>query len=297
MAVGLWWDGAPNRQPLPPRSVALRAEPLAIDPAGVAPLRLVGAWRLTAPDPRFGGISALTIDQGRFLALSDSGVLYRFAVPGGAAAKVDISELPDGPGSPLFKVNRDSESLVRDVQGRGWWVGFETCNQIWLYDPGFRRVLGRMDFGKRRWPTNVGLEAMVADGRGLLLVPELGNEVVRVAGGKAVSKPLIDAGSRISDAVRLPDGEVLVLLRSAGATGFRLALGVLHEQPDGWLIERRVTLQVGRLANLEAITTQSLPNGATRLWLMSDDNLQPPLTTMLLALDVPPGRWPGGKSN
>jgi hypothetical protein len=29
------------------------------------------------------------------------------------------------------------------------------------------------------------------------------------------------------------------------------------------------------------------------LWLITDDNFQPPMTTMLVALDVPPGAWKG----
>ena len=282
-----------NRFPMPPRSVALHAEPLAMDAAGVTPLHLAGAWRLTAPDPRFGGISALAIDRGRFVALSDSGILYRFAIPGRSRQEVVISELPGGPGSPDLKENRDSESLARDPQGRGWWIGFETRNQIWLYDRSFGRALGHIDFGEERWPVNLGTEAMLADPGRLTLVPELAHEVVDVANGKAVSRPLRDVGSNISDMVRLPDGEMLILLRDLDLTGFHLALGVLVEHPDGWRVERRVPLHVGTFANLEAMTVERLPGGGVRLWLMTDDNFQPPLTTMLIALDLPSGRWRG----
>lgn len=293
--VMLDWGDLPDRFPMPPRTVPLNAEPLSIDPSGVLPLRIVGAWRLTAPDPRFGGLSALAMDQGKLLALSDSAVLYRFAPPGQWRATIAISELPDGPGLPSLKVDRDSESLTRDAHDRGWWVGFETSNQIWLYSPDFRRALGKIDFGRKRWPQNLGIEAMLADRGGLALVPELAHEVVAVGNGKAIGEPLEGVGSNISDMVRLPDGETIVLMRDLRLTGFDISLGALVRRPDGWRVERRVPLDLGRFMNVEAITTQALPSGTTRLWLVTDDNFQLPMTTGLFALDIPPGRWTGAR--
>ncbi len=288
------WDALPNRFPMAPHTVALHTEPIVLDPAAARPLRLVGAWTLKAPDPRFGGLSALAIDRGQLLALSDSAVLYRFSPPGEGPATVAISELPDGPGSPSFKVDRDSESLARDPGGRGWWVGFETNNQIWHYDNDFRRSFGRIDFGIARWPRNLGLEAMLAGpGSRFLLVPELAHEVVTVIGNRATIRPLSGVGSKISDAVRLPNGETIVMLRDYGLTGFRVALGALVETPSGWHVERRVPLRFGVFENLEGMAAQSLPGGGTRLWLVTDDNFQKPMTTDLFALDVPPGRWRG----
>lgn len=287
------WDEGPNRFPAPAMTVALRAERIAIDPAGVAPLRLVGAWRLTADDRRFGGLSALATDRGRLLAMSDSGVAFRFSPPGLGNGRVAIADVGDGPGSPLLKQNRDSESLARDPYGRGWWVGYEGRNTVWLYDRGFRRRLGSIEFGKKRWPRNVGIEAMLADRGHLILLPEGGGELVDVAQGQARPSPLRGTDSRISDTVRLPDGTVLVLLREVGLSGFRTALGVLTKDDGGWTITRRVPLDLGPFANAEGLAVQPLGQGATRLWVVTDDNFQPPLTTMLFALDLPPGGWPG----
>ncbi len=290
------WGSLPNRFPMAPRTVALHAEPIDLDPAAARPLHIAGAWRLTAPDPRFGGLSALAIDRGQLLALSDSAVLYRFSPPGEGPTTVAIAELPDGPGLPSWKVDRDSESLARDPGGRGWWVGFETNNQLWLYDSGFKRSLGRIDFGTKRWPKNLGIESMVAGpGDRLLLVPELAHEVLSIGGGRATSRPLTGVGSKISDAVRLPSGETLVLLRDYGLTGFRVALGALVDTPTGWRVERRVPLRFGMFYNLEGMAAEPLPGGGARLWLVTDDNFQKPMTTDLFALDVPPGRWRGAE--
>jgi hypothetical protein len=288
------WDALPNRFPMAARTVALLAEPIAIDLAAARPMRIAGAWHLTAPDPRFGGLSALAIDRGQLLALSDSAVLYRFSPPGAGPATVAISELPDGPGSPSFKVDRDSESLARDGLGRGWWVGFENNNQLWLYDRELRRPLRRIDFGVKRWPHNLGVESLVAGpGNELRLIPELAHEVVTIDGNRAIIRPLSGVGSKISDAVRLPDGETIALLRDYGLTGFQVALGALVETPSGWRVERRVALRFGPFENLEGMTAQALPGGVTRLWLITDDNFQKPMTTALYALDAPAGPWRG----
>lgn len=294
--LALRWSNGPDRFPLARTTVPLTAVPFTVDPAGVAPLRPVAAWRLSAPDPRFGGLSALTVDRGRFLALSDSSVLYRFDVPH-PGATVDISELPDGPGPPRWKESRDSESLARDVVGRGWWVGFETRNQLWLYDDTFKHALGRVNFGTARWPNNLGIEAMLSRPEGLILVPELAHEVVWVAHLQAVSEPLTGVGSKISDMVRLPDGETIALMRDLGLTGFRVALGALVRTPTGWRVERRVPIDLGHFMNVEGIAAQPRPDGGTRLWLVTDDNFQPPLHTVLVALDVPPGPWKGREEN
>lgn len=62
-------------------------------------------------------------------------------------------------------------------------------------------------------------------GRRFLLVPELAHEVITVSANHAASHPLTGVGSKISDAVRLPDGEIIVLLRDYGLAGLRTAFG------------------------------------------------------------------------
>ena len=147
-----WRAGTPDRREAGWRNALVRFEPVALDPRGFGELRLAGAWALTSDDPRFGGISALAIAGGDFVALSDSGVVVRFPKPRQQAARAVIGELPGGPGAPGFKVDRDSEALVRDPLGRGWWVAFETSNELWLYDKDFLRALQHIRFGKARWP-------------------------------------------------------------------------------------------------------------------------------------------------
>jgi hypothetical protein len=86
---------------------------------------------------------------------------------------------------------------------------------------------------------------------------------------------------------------MLVLLRDIGPTGFQISLGALVKRADGWRVERRVPLHLGMFGNFEGVAVERRGDGGTRLWLITDDNFQPPMTTMLVALDVPPGAWKG----
>ena len=53
--------------------------------------------------------------------------------------------------------------------------------------------------GSSRWRANKGVEAIIPDERGLLLIPESGQSILRVTGARARELPIGDAGGRISD--------------------------------------------------------------------------------------------------
>jgi hypothetical protein len=278
----------PDREELGARVSTLRLMPADWTAADVAPLRLAGAWEITSDDPRVGGVSALALDDGRFVALTDSGAVLRFPRPSAGRVQVLVSELPGGPGNAGFKYNRDSEALVADPLGRGWWVAFETRNQLWLYDRGFARALRRVDFGKARWRRNQGVEGLAPARSGLLLFPENGNGVLLWTGRRAIRLPLKRPLGQISDAARLPGGRLAVLHRQFTVLGFVNAVTFLDPLPrGGFRTARSFRLRGTALDNVEAMAAERLASGQTRLWLMTDDNLQPPLRTLLVALDVP----------
>ena len=285
-----WAIRLPDREELGERSVRVEFEKAQLNPESFGELRLVGAWKLTSDDARFGGFSALAVDDGELLALTDFGVLARFPKPEGASAIARVGELPDGPGDRRFKRNRDSEALLRDPAGRGWWVAFENRNELWLYDERFARSLARIAFGRERWPLNKGIEAMAQAGTDTLAFPEQGRTVVRLRGSSAQSVPIEFPRGRISDAAQLPDGRLWVVHRNLTQFGFRNSLAELEPTANGYRIGGVMPLGVSPLDNVEAVAAERLPDGATRLWLMTDDNLQRPMRTLLLALDVPPRR-------
>lgn len=287
-AVHIRLQREPTREELGPRAAVVIYSQHAHDPADFAPLQLAGAWTLTSPDSRFGGISALAIDGDAFLALTDSAVLIRFQKPGRQRVLANISELPRGQFSSHYKYERDSEALLRDPRGRGWWVAFENRNQVWLYDPRFTRDLGRLDFGVQAWPQNVGIESMVSVGTDVLMFPEASKTVVRWTGKQALQATITRPRGRISDATRLPGGDLVVLNRHWTLLGFSNALTWLGPAPGGGLQTlRTIRLRGTQRDNFEAVAAERMPGGKTRLWLMTDDNLQRPLRTLLIALDVP----------
>ena len=135
-AIHCWLRSMPDRTEGPERSAAVRFTPVRYDPVGFAPLRVVGAWTVALDDPRFGGVSALAIDRGQLLAVTDSGSVIRLPMPG-AGGRATVRDLPAGPGNSSFKSNRDSEALARDPEGRGWWVAFErhACDLAHAFSP------------------------------------------------------------------------------------------------------------------------------------------------------------------
>jgi hypothetical protein len=268
-AAGVWLKRQPNRWPQPDRLVVGRAEEVALG----AGLR---GWRLSAADPRFGGLSALGVDRGGLLALSDSGVVVRFAGPAtGQPMRVALHDLPAGPGSAYRKATRDSESLLADGTG-GWWVGFENRHSLWRFDGDFRRAV-EMRWLDVDWPANSGAEALVATTSGVMALPEGGGGA---AGGDFV------APAWTSDATRLPDGRLVLLVRRPSWRGFdnQLRIGAGAGKPA-----RRIALDLGPLDNMEGIAAAPLPGGGTRLWIVSDDNFRPWMRTLLVRLDLPPG--------
>ena len=284
-----WMDRLPDRKELGPRTAQVRFAPISL-PREAGPLRLAGAWKLTSEDPRFGGFSALAVDRGRFLALSDAGAFAIFTKPAGPSVHAMIRELPDGPGDSRFKSSRDSESLARDPAGRGWWVGFENRHSLWLFDHGFRRAHAKVELGRGRWHRNGGIEGLATDGRALLAFPERGDTIARLFGGATRQFQIAEPRGRISDAIALSEGRLAVIQRRPGPLGFRNALGILERSGSGYRYVAWVRLPVSPLDNVEALAAERLPSGATRLWMMTDDNYHAPLRTLLLAYDLPPER-------
>ena len=286
IAADRWIGSIPNRGDLPDALVPVRFTPARFEPEGFAPLRFAGAWKVEIADPRFGGVSALAIDRGRLLALTDSGTVIVISRPGESGQAL-VHELPDGPGNPDFKHNRDSEALARDPAGRGWWVAFERSNQLWLYDQGFDGVLIRIDLGRGRWRHNKGIEAMVADEGELALFPETGGEWLSLRPGEVRTHRLASRFGFVSDAARTPGGRLLLVTRKPGLAGLAKRLVVAEEKEGGLLRLRPLArLGLGATDNVEAIALEPRAGG-TRLWLMTDNDFRARAPTYLVALDLP----------
>ena len=271
----------PDREPARDAQAVVRFTPVRLDQQGFAPLRLAGAWAVTSTEPRMGGVSALAIDRGGLLALSDSGVTIRLPKPIAASGKAEFRDLPAGPGGAHFKAGRDSEALARDAGGRGWWVAFENLHSAWLFDPDFRHSIRTIDLRAMRWRANLGAEGALSTNNGLLLFPESGDEIVKLKDGVVERRKLSSSFGRLSDATMLPDGTIVLIARNYSLAGFSARLVVLK---DGAL-RRLARLALGRLDNAEAIAAEPLAGGGTRLWVMTDNDFRRRVPTLLVALD------------
>ena len=270
-----------------PRSAELRFEPVHLDSQAFAPLRLMGAWRLASSDPGVTGLSALAFDNGALMALSDSGTLVRFPKPAGGHSVGFVRELPGGPGDPRQKINRDSEALVRDPAGRGWWVAFETRDELWLYNNVFTRPLRRIAIPNQELRRNRGIEGMASVGPDLLLLPENGGPLMRLADNRWSEIPFDFDRKRSSDIAALGDGSLILIERRVTLLGIASALVRVKPCETGYCLDWRKELPLGFFDNVEGIAVERAESGATRLWLVTDDDSAPPRRSLLVELELP----------
>jgi hypothetical protein len=281
--------GLPDRRPLPRVRIALTYQPVYLAPVS-GPFRLAGAWRLSANDRRFGGLSSLAIDRDRFIAVSDLGAAMRFDLPGNARPSADIWDLREGPGPWGEKWSRDAESLASDPKGRGWWVGYEQRHSLWLYDRDLRQALAGIGLHRNDWWDNRGAEALIADGEEVLVLAENGRDAMRV-GPSGASRLSLHAGADVADAARAPDGGIWLLLRSGGRSGIGQQVAPLIRTSVGFAVGRGLPVPKGALDNFEGMAIAPLSDGRWRFWLVSDDGHRVMARTLLVALDyMPPAR-------
>lgn len=283
LVVGAHWHliRLPDREERPDVHAEVIFTPVMLGRQGDATLRIAGAWRLTSSEPRLGGVSALAIDRGGFVALTDSGVVIRLARTGSGGAAAFFRDLPAGPGQARFKAGRDSEALARDAAGRGWWVAYENRHSAWLFDSEFTTGGQRIGLRRLGWKANKGAEGMLSTADGTLLLPEVGDEIVRVGPSGIERIALANPYGRLADVTTLPDGRIMVLARSFGPAGFSSRLLLL----EGARLTPVASLRLGRLDNPEAIVAEALPGGGTRLWVMTDNDYRRRVPTLLVAFD------------
>ena len=274
----------PAHRPLPARTIALKFQPVSL-PDAASPLRLAGAWVMTADEPRFGGLSGLGIDGSGFLAVSDLGAVIRFDRPSADRPRAWVADLTDGPGPAGRKTSRDAESLARDPRGRGWWIGYEQRHSLWLYDKEFRHARLAIPIERPNWWRNRGIEGLTVKDGELLALAENGREAIRVGGGG--QHPLrFYSTADVADAARAPDGSSWVLLRQKGIGGIAQSVALLEPTHDGYRIGPALAVPKASLDNYEGMAIETGPDGRWRFWLVSDDGHRVMARTLLVALDL-----------
>ncbi|MBU1275594.1 MAG: esterase-like activity of phytase family protein [Proteobacteria bacterium] len=312
--------GTPPPPPGEGRSLLIRSETVALDPAKpsrdrLGALRYLGGLELRSPDPALGGLSGLWVSpDGRDLrAVSDQGWWLRAKVvygPGGGLAGLEAARLGpllDPAARPLQgKRNRDAEGLA--AQDGGFLVSFERNHRLWRY-PAPEGLAGRpRPLSLPPWlaasPKNSGVEAVtaLADGRLVLLAEDAtGGPLTLGALGDGARWQKISyrlhADFKPTALAALPQGGCLVLERAySPVLGARARLGWLPPEQlrPGAELAPVILAELSpplTTDNFEGLALAPAPEGGWRVFMLSDDNYSPLQRTLLLLFHLPAGPW------
>jgi hypothetical protein len=309
LVLGTGWSGEERRALPQPGPARIVATPVALDPADparrrVGALRFLGGVALTSPDRAFGSFSAIAVAPARagtrVTLVSDAGHVARMTLDARwRIADPRFGELPAGPRTGWEKRDRDAESLARDPATGRVWVGFESANQIWRYGPD--GIAFAAPAAMRAWRSNGGPESLARlhDGRFVALSESRPYGAAAREGLVWRGDPVADPrpafafryvpapGYDPADLTELPDGRLLVLERALFLP-FRWSNRLVLIDPaalrPGAAVAGR---EIARLEapllhdNFEGVAALR-EDGATVLWLVSDDNWLPIQTTYLL---------------
>jgi len=286
---------------------AISTRPVPLNPADpsqsrVGRLQYRGGIEIAAVVPSFGGLSDVRIlDQGRQLvAVSDCGTAFvarlRYDASGTlvGADEGRIFPLLGPGGAALQDGEEDAESLAL-TPDQALVVGFEQRHRLWRYPPG-RGPFGlppdplQAPPGTAALEPNQGFEATLAleDGR-LVALSEAPTGRPRSAAGwiergavwEAFDLPLVYAEDVPQEPFRptalalLPGGDVVVEERRYPPVAVRLRRIPRASLEAGRDLEG---VELARFAppmtvdNLEGLDIAPGPDGASRLYLLSDDN-------------------------
>lgn len=264
-------------------------------------LSLSGAWHLNSRNDEFGGLSGLEVMRsGSLLAISDDGKFVwigidpETAVPDGTGS---IAYLRNGDGEIFpHKRSADSEDLVFH-DGLAL-VSFEQSHRIEAYDlegcGAAARAARVVELDKvvdgSLLENNRGAEALaLKDGK-----LTVGFEVYN-SGGSPLGEIRVDG--TLAD-FRRTEQPLFYMLTGMDASNdltaqvFRAydpargARAIVRVARGETQVAEAVLKQPLPVDNFEAVAIGRSPSGATRIWLLSDDNFSASQRTLLLAFDL-----------
>jgi hypothetical protein len=296
------------------RAIEVTAVPVEFGTETVGSLMFRGGLELDSNDSVFGGLSAMEIlDNDRVLIANDDAEWFeaRLVLDEHGAltgiADVRYALMRDERGDPFDARNGDSEGLAQLLDGR-FAVSFEGSQSVRIFDlnrdgPFGVAVPGPRLANTRGLPANAGLEALTITANGDLLVGAEGGRrsttpIWRVPlDASAPVAPLtnypLSGGYSLTALDRLPDGGYVALERFyAPVVGARARIKRFSEaalEAGGERLEVETLAEIAPpqpVDNFEAIATTRMPNGDTRIYILSDDNYSPRQRTLLYAFDL-----------
>lgn len=303
--------GAAAQTPL-----SLTAKPLPLNPEDKAQQHVGGlVWRgglaVAAADPRFGGLSDLTLSpDGRSLtAVSDAGrwvtarLTYDSAGHLAGIAAAESGALRDPRGRLLSgKGAQDAEALARRDDG-SLVVAFERDHRLLAFGNGGLAGIPKSiaaPAGLAGAGSNSGIEALVALSGNRLLAFTEGQKAgaayavyLRETDGRWHGLALKPKGLFVpTGAAQLPAGDLLLLERRftiLGGVGARLSRVPLAAIRPGALLEGHEIAELRApltVDNFEGVAVHRLSDGTIRITLLSDDNFSPLQRTLIVQFDL-----------
>jgi hypothetical protein len=319
MSLALVYACAPSAAdaPIPEqwRAVLVQATPVSFGDATLGHLRFRGGVELRSSDPVFGGLSGLEVlDSNRFISQSDDGEWFEgdlvLDASGALTGVVNMrtAMMRDEQGRPFpNKQAADSEDITQLPDGRIA-VSFEQTQTIRIYDlnrdgPFGAAVPGPRLAGVEHLPLNSGLEAMTALADGTLVVGAEGGDQpttpIWLAPVNAHDPAPIAAHFPLSDGYsltsldRMPSGDLVALERfyapviGARARIVRIPASEVHASDAPMRVEQLAQLGPPHpVDNFEGMSAVRMPNGVTRIYIVSDNNFSARQHTYLFAFDI-----------
>lgn len=294
-------------------SLTIEAEPVTFAAERVGELIFRGGLALSAQHQRFGGLSGLEVLEGnRMLMVSDRGdwvegnlVLDEKGALIGVA-DMRFAPLRDLQGEPVTgRLSFDTEDLTQLPDGRIA-VSFEQMHRVLIYDFNRDGPFGAASEGPHldgagRLPANASLEAIAVTEAGELIVGAEGGGgptplwLAPLSGTEPAPSPasyvLADAYS-LTALDRLPSGDIVAVERFfAPVIGPRARIAVFPLSaltPGAAIAPRRLAELAAPMPvdNFEGVSAVRMPDGATRIYIVSDDNFSQRQRTLLLAFDI-----------
>lgn len=305
-------------EPREARALSVRASALPLSTgedakSSVGKLRHRGTLKLMSDDADFGGISGLIVsdDGTRLLAVTDNSnwftgsLQYRDGKLAGFKGS-DIAPLRGLDGRALSGKGGDAEGLTGSLDGDVF-VSFERDHRIWRYPfgkdgLGAKPTAVATPAALSQAPDNGGLEgiALLGDGR-LLALSEAFHD-----GDGNIRGWLLKTGADaqditlkrrapfdLTDIRQLASGDVVTLERRfnrLGGVGFEMRRIKGADVAAGATLDGEVVAEVGMnfiIDNMEGLSVRRDEDGATLVYVVSDDNFNaPPQQTLLMMFEL-----------
>lgn len=258
-----------------------------------------GVEIVLTPDSPLHSLSDLKLmGEGAFISVTDAGDLVRGSLRLDAAGRLTGVEalryrrltLLDG--SPITeKIDGDAEGLAFTHAGE-LLISFERDHRIWNYGraaPAARPVAVAMpDFA---FALNDGIEGLAASPRGWVVAGESGgvwdcDSQYCLPLTAPPATPLSDRDFRITGMDENPFGNGWYVVQRSFAPPIDARAQVRRMRANGELGPVLIELKLpGTTDNFEGIAAERRGDGV-RLYILSDDNGNPPQRTLLLAFDL-----------